>query len=87
MIPTAAAALWRDSSVAAPALLFLLPKPAGTTPSPSKAQVKWQQALPGSLSHREDVAFLDQFFSLLNNLEINNVATGERLKSHLVSRP
>lgn len=39
---------------------------------------KMSAVLPGSLT---------QFISPLNNLEINNVATGERLKSHLVSKP
>lgn len=43
-------------------------------------------ALPESLS-RVDAFLLYQVSLLLHHLEMNNVATGERLKSYLVSSP
>lgn len=45
----------------------------------SKAYVKCQQLF-------QKISLQYQFFSPLKNLEINNIATGERLKNHLVSK-
>jgi hypothetical protein len=59
-------------------LLSLPPLPKAAPPS--QALVKCQQFF-------QEASPLYQFISPLNNLEINNVATGERLKSHLVSKP
>lgn len=59
-----------------PSSLPPLPK---ATP-PSQALVKCQQFF-------QEASPLYQSISPVNNLEINNVATGERLKSHLVSKP
>lgn len=57
-------------------LSLLYPKPHSPPRSLAKCQLFFQEASP-----------LYQFISPPNNLEINNVATGERLKSHLVNKP
>lgn len=86
LIPIMAAAILMDSSVV-PQLWCVSVSPSSTQTEPTlQGPREMSAALPRSLS-RVDASFLYQFFSLLNNLEINNVATGERLKSHLVNSP
>ena len=81
-------------TAAAPMVSNVVPQLSCASVSPSCTQT-WPTllgpramsvALPESLSH-VDAFFLYQFFLLLNHLEINNEATGERVKSRLVSSP
>lgn len=78
-----AAALMVSNAVPQTAVLLSLP-PVPALRGPRAVSL----ALPEGLSH-VDAFVLYQFFWLLNHLEINNEATGERerVKSHLVSSP